>query len=715
MVMDVLPAGAAAIGVSLSRHSLLPNEATSLTLSIVDEAGNVVTNFTGQVDVACNESSGVTIPTGHMFVLGDAGVYTFAGGVSFTSDGQYNVSASVNADPTILGYDFATVNNRTVEMKIYNIFQGTLPDYWLKRSQVYNLADEGFRNSSPVMEIYRVGINSAGQLSTFYTVGVEARNIPQINMSSPTFAHLRNPVHTGKGNVTIAIDYYMMTEAQILAADGIYFPVGKSASWDGWEYLLSYNATMDRAAASQIINLPSASWSDKATLDAWWATNNLTVSRNWERAYYPTVASPGFLGREGGYGTYTGRLDLRACEDGYNYGGGWWGSVYMLKYIDADHVSLFSYNVGYGLDALVARWLYWGGIGSGANYPNGTPNGIVSYEPWYDNMTLRVNISDDHANLTMYGVVVYAFRSWTSESAPLDMATLRMELIRLDYLLQALPGKSELNVYAPNGDDTDPTYTLMDPGSSKYGRETKYDYVPANIQLKPGESMIIESPKTLAIGYRPKPMTGNYSDTGLLLGGYYFSLRMLERFGNATIHPIGAPPGTTAINARTGDLTIVGPFVPIVKYLPTIPWLISQPAPRIELWVGPQEVYAPCAAFLVTPLTGDTTTVFSFNGTYSGDVEDASSSLEVRWDWNGDGTWDTGWSTSKLPTHSFAAPGDYTVLMEVRDSMGLTNITALQVHVDVVIPEFADLGVPIVFMVIVIAFFARRNGQRKEE
>jgi len=243
----------------------------------------------------------------------------------------------------------------------------------------------------------------------------------------------------------------------------------------------------------------------------------------------------------------------------------------------------------------------------------------------------------------------------------------------------------------------------------------KYDYVPANVQLKPGESITIEAPRELAVGYRPKAMTGNYSEPNPQLSGEYNSIRMQERFGNATIHPIGALPGTTAIDARTGDLKIVGPFVPIVKYIPTIPWLISEPAPRIELWVGPQEVYAPCAGLLVSPLTGDMATVFNFNGSYSCDVEDALGALEVRWDWNGDGTWDTGWSTSKVLSHSFAPGGDYTVLMEVKDSSGLTNITHAQVHVENVIPEFADIGIPIVSMVIIIAFFARRRGSQRDE
>ena len=580
-VIEILPAGAAAIGVSLSRHSLFPSETASLTLSIVDECGNVVTDFTGDVSVACNKSIGVTIPTGHTFVGGDAGVYTFAGGVSFTSNGSYNVSASVDADPTILGYDFATACNRTVETRIYDIFQGTLPDYWLKRSVNYLLADEGWRNSSPVMEIYRVGINMAGQLSTFYTMKVEARNIPEINMSSPTFSHLKNPT-TGKGNATIAIDYHMMTQAEVLARDGIYYLPGTADSWDGWEYFLTYNATMDRAAAEQIINLPSASWTTPTDVDTWWATNNVSFTRNWNRASY---AGPGYLGAEGGYSTTIGRLDVGACEDYYNYGQGLWNSVLRLQYIDADHVSLTYFNVGYGYDALISRWLYWGGIGSGANYPNGTPNGIVPFEPWYDNMSLMVNICDDHANVSMYGVVVYGFRAWESDVAPAGTAAFRMELIRLDYLLTSPPSLSEMNIYAPYRNDSDPRYMLRDPGSSMLGETVKYDYVPAVITLKPGESIFMQAPRTMAVGYLPQKMIGDYTDGSNYLGGYYDFLKIIEVFGNATIHPVGCYPGTYTLDKEMGDMTIVGPFVPIVTYRSDITWLVYEPAPRIELWI----------------------------------------------------------------------------------------------------------------------------------
>jgi chitodextrinase len=710
-VIEVLLAGATAVSVSLEKHSLLPSEATTLTLSIVDASGNVVTDFTGDVSVACNESTGVTIPITYTFTPGDAGIHEFVDGVSFSLEGSYNVSASVDLNPSIFGYDFTTVCNRTVEIRIYDIFELPLPDYWLRRSLYYLLGDEGFRNTSPVVGIYRTGVDTAGQLWTTYMMNVEARNIPEINMSSPTFAALKNPT-TGRGNATVDLDYHMLTQAEIIAIDGVYIGPGQSTNWDGWEYLLTCNVTMDRAAAEQIIGLPLPTtlvtqsdgsttfyidtaanlsyWWDVDYCDGSWMPGNFTITDYWDNNY---------LGGEGGVGVTVGRLDLKSCEDYYNFGQGLWNSSCMrLVYLDADHVSLSYWNVGYGYDNLLSRFLYWGGIGSGANYPNGTPNGIVPFEPWYDNMSLRVDISDDHANVSMYGGVIYGFRAWESDVAPEGTAVWRWENQRLDYLISSFGGLSELDIFRPLRDSSDPRYELRDPGSSLFGMTAQYDYVPAVMTLKPGESLVIEEPRSMAVGYLPQKMIGDIMGVPPYLGGYYDSLRMLERFGNATIHAIGTPAGTAAIDARTGDLKIVGPFYPIVNTIPGYPWLQSEPAPRIELWVGPMEVHAPCAAFTVAPATGDTTTVFNFNASFSCDVEDTPDQLEFRWDWTGDGAWETGWSNNTSATQNFPFAGNYSVWLEVRDSSGLTNITERIVRVSLLplssqfAPPHSDYG-----------------------
>lgn len=70
------------------------------------------------------------------------------------------------------------------------------------------------------------------------------------------------------------------------------------------------------------------------------------------------------------------------------------------------------------------------------------------------------------------------------------------------------------------------------------------------------------------------------------------------------------------------------------------------------------------------------------NASRTADAEDVTELLEVRWDWEGDGVWDTEWSTTKAAIHTYPAPGDYVVALEVRDTEGLMNRTEKKVHLD---------------------------------
>jgi PKD repeat protein len=90
---------------------------------------------------------------------------------------------------------------------------------------------------------------------------------------------------------------------------------------------------------------------------------------------------------------------------------------------------------------------------------------------------------------------------------------------------------------------------------------------------------------------------------------------------------------------------------------------------------------APTAAFTVNPTGGDTNTVFQFDASSSSDLEDPVAALQVRWDYENDGTYDTAWSTTKTASAAYPAPGTYTVRLQVRDSGGLTHAATRQVTV----------------------------------
>jgi len=90
---------------------------------------------------------------------------------------------------------------------------------------------------------------------------------------------------------------------------------------------------------------------------------------------------------------------------------------------------------------------------------------------------------------------------------------------------------------------------------------------------------------------------------------------------------------------------------------------------------------APTASFTVNPTIGTPATIFAFDASGSTDNEDAATTSEVRWDWNDDGTYDTNYSTTKTETHQYNTIGNHTIMLEVKDSGGLTNTTTKSIEV----------------------------------
>lgn len=118
----------------------------------------------------------------------------------------------------------------------------------------------------------------------------------------------------------------------------------------------------------------------------------------------------------------------------------------------------------------------------------------------------------------------------------------------------------------------------------------------------------------------------------------------------------------------------------------------------------------PRATFSALPESGTVSTIFEFNASSSTDAEDESELLEIRWDWEGDGIWDTAWTNQKIVNHTFVSPGEYNVTLEVRDSsgnLGSAYKTILVLEND----TLSSLGVliivsaSVVIIVMLVAFF----------
>jgi len=90
---------------------------------------------------------------------------------------------------------------------------------------------------------------------------------------------------------------------------------------------------------------------------------------------------------------------------------------------------------------------------------------------------------------------------------------------------------------------------------------------------------------------------------------------------------------------------------------------------------------APAAFFSSTPTSGSINTIFIFDATRCKDENEIDSNLKVRWDWEGDGNWDTEFSNSKNTKHQFMKAKTYSVKMEVRDSGGLSDTMSQNIFI----------------------------------
>src|SRR5947199_70623 len=80
----------------------------------------------------------------------------------------------------------------------------------------------------------------------------------------------------------------------------------------------------------------------------------------------------------------------------------------------------------------------------------------------------------------------------------------------------------------------------------------------------------------------------------------------------------------------------------------------------------------PIARFVYAPTLPSVNDTITFDASSSTD-SDPSATLQARWDWDSDGTWDTTLSSSLTAQHAFAASGTYTVKLEIQDSHGFSD------------------------------------------
>lgn len=101
--------------------------------------------------------------------------------------------------------------------------------------------------------------------------------------------------------------------------------------------------------------------------------------------------------------------------------------------------------------------------------------------------------------------------------------------------------------------------------------------------------------------------------------------------------------------------------------------LVDETALKISV-ATKRNTSAPLAKISVDSTTGDTSTNFHFMVEVFSNIHTPTNQLEVRWDWNHDGVWDTKFSRARDFFHTFEESGWQEAWLEVRDTDGSSSI-----------------------------------------
>lgn len=102
---------------------------------------------------------------------------------------------------------------------------------------------------------------------------------------------------------------------------------------------------------------------------------------------------------------------------------------------------------------------------------------------------------------------------------------------------------------------------------------------------------------------------------------------------------------------------------------------------EVQIQGSPVTNVQPFANFTVNPPSSSTGRNFAADAFLCSDIENPTSSLQVRWDYEDNGVWDTGFSTTKTRDITYSTAGTKTIRLEVKDSGNLTHQATRQVLV----------------------------------
>ncbi len=349
--------------------------------------------------------------------------------------------------------------------------------------------------------------STASDIYAPYRVHVSALNTPGYNLSQPVFLPVLN--YAAAPGTTLSWSWYMQyldkANYTLLTSTRGCFSSSAAYADDGYQLWNKISITLDNGEAARLFGAPATG--TQSTIQSWWNTNTL----------------PGCSGKPAQSGALESSInswfanEANGKYDVYNGYAGAYTPLYTN--ISATVVSggstgltkVYLEHGAWGTEVLLDRWFYWGNATYTGNQLNSSK--AAGWWPmengWWEGVNYAGKLQATTMNFNLSGVLQYhfqerslagpdnTFRSSTNLADTDDVPVWTWGPQLLDYVTVTNPHPySEIARYAGLN------YIKTTPGSSDYGTNTPFDYVPISWAAKSGEWWNYFFPTTSAAYYQ---------------------------------------------------------------------------------------------------------------------------------------------------------------------------------------------------------------------
>jgi hypothetical protein len=471
-------------------RNMLGKQRSDVSVTAYDQYGRVFKRYNGTVHFSANASGGV-FPADYTFLVADQGLKLFVKGVSFTvsQDTVYNVTVADTVVTTATGSQtgiLITYKPASETIRMYDFFQEPFGEWWYWRWPGYGT--DVIINNEPGKYSFLYTADGTGGVGIIYAPyrwNITGTNLSQISVHNPEFMPvLGTPnVPGARADVAIYFEYLSWNWWNNYWVPVWHMPSAAMDAQiiDGYYPGVTYNITMNRAAAEEWLGMPQT-----ANPLNWWNLNGQNFINKWEA----------WILNEG-----NNRLNV---WPGYEWPYISMGTKMVLSVKPNGDIFLRIGHLGEGYEILMTRWL---------NETN-----ICNHEAYYEDMLINVKYYSDWIDLQFDAAVQYSLRAVKANESATNEGAWAWDPLLIDYVpTWETPGgtmKSKFDPWAYL------TYLSYNAGDPSFGYEVPYDSGVAYFNLTDYQTFVIQLPTgNDNLGYLAEPMPWD-SLVRVIMSGY---------------------------------------------------------------------------------------------------------------------------------------------------------------------------------------------------